>query len=228
MHFHGWEQGKDSSGGEVHITCLKCFVRDFVVAIQFGVLFVGIPGFRRWNEEFCRVTQAKSWLADELWGWKGEDFQTFETKRMMEGNLWFLRMSLVKSFFLALEVTFFLKGLKTGLYYLRTKAAADAIKFTVDVDALKRLGTKRCWSSEQLTRVICCFFLEGWNPTQVYSYTMDYFFSANIRIQWWTNQWNLTSVLTVAHMSPKMNRKSTMNHLSMEQNYSLGNTTFFE
>lgn len=31
-------------------------------------------------------------------------------------------------------------GLKTGLYYLRTKAAADAIKFTVDVDALKRLG----------------------------------------------------------------------------------------
>ena len=86
--------------------------------------------------------------------WKREDFQTFETKRMMVGNLWFLRMSLVKSSFLALEVTFFLKGLKTGLYYLRTKAAADAIKFTVDVDALKRLGTKRCWSSEQLTRVI--------------------------------------------------------------------------
>merc|ERR1712086_1044533 len=25
-------------------------------------------------------------------------------------------------------------GLKTGMYYLRTKAAADAIKFTVDVD----------------------------------------------------------------------------------------------
>jgi ribonucleotide reductase alpha subunit len=24
------------------------------------------------------------------------------------------------------------KGLKTGMYYLRTKAAADAIKFTVD------------------------------------------------------------------------------------------------
>ncbi|MBS1652748.1 MAG: ribonucleoside-diphosphate reductase subunit alpha [Bacteroidetes bacterium] len=29
------------------------------------------------------------------------------------------------------------KGLKTGMYYLRTKAAADAIKFTVDQDALK-------------------------------------------------------------------------------------------
>jgi ribonucleoside-diphosphate reductase alpha chain len=28
------------------------------------------------------------------------------------------------------------KGLKTGMYYLRTKAAADAIKFTVDHDAL--------------------------------------------------------------------------------------------
>jgi len=29
-------------------------------------------------------------------------------------------------------------GLKTGMYYLRTKAAADAIKFTVDVDNAKR------------------------------------------------------------------------------------------
>merc|ERR1719160_1846298 len=28
-------------------------------------------------------------------------------------------------------------GLKTGMYYLRTKAAADAIKFTVDVDKVK-------------------------------------------------------------------------------------------
>lgn len=30
------------------------------------------------------------------------------------------------------------KGLKTGMYYLRTKAAADAIKFTVDQSSLKR------------------------------------------------------------------------------------------
>merc|ERR1739848_931099 len=29
------------------------------------------------------------------------------------------------------------KGLKTGMYYLRTKAAADAIKFTVDVKTAK-------------------------------------------------------------------------------------------
>jgi ribonucleoside-diphosphate reductase subunit M1 len=29
-------------------------------------------------------------------------------------------------------------GLKTGLYYLRTKAAADAIKFTVEVDKVRR------------------------------------------------------------------------------------------
>ena len=29
------------------------------------------------------------------------------------------------------------KGLKTGMYYLRTRAAADAIKFTVDQQALK-------------------------------------------------------------------------------------------
>jgi len=32
-------------------------------------------------------------------------------------------------------------GLKTGIYYLRTKAAADAIKFTVDVDQVKAAGT---------------------------------------------------------------------------------------
>ena len=30
------------------------------------------------------------------------------------------------------------KGLKTGMYYLRTKAAADAIKFTVDADVLNK------------------------------------------------------------------------------------------
>merc|ERR1712151_646503 len=32
-------------------------------------------------------------------------------------------------------------GLKTGMYYLRTKAAADAIKFTVDVEKTKRAST---------------------------------------------------------------------------------------
>merc|ERR1740122_538921 len=31
-------------------------------------------------------------------------------------------------------------GLKTGMYYLRTKAAADAIKFTVEVDKARRAG----------------------------------------------------------------------------------------
>merc|ERR1711941_17133 len=29
-------------------------------------------------------------------------------------------------------------GLKTGMYYLRTKAAADAIKFTVEVDKTRK------------------------------------------------------------------------------------------
>merc|ERR1719350_2012178 len=29
-------------------------------------------------------------------------------------------------------------GLKTGMYYLRTKAAADAIKFTVEVDKMRQ------------------------------------------------------------------------------------------
>merc|ERR1711935_917801 len=32
-------------------------------------------------------------------------------------------------------------GLKTGMYYLRTKAAADAIKFTVDVGEVKKAST---------------------------------------------------------------------------------------
>merc|ERR1719464_699335 len=32
-------------------------------------------------------------------------------------------------------------GLKTGMYYLRTKAAADAIKFTVEVDKLRKAST---------------------------------------------------------------------------------------
>lgn len=35
------------------------------------------------------------------------------------------------------------KGLKTGMYYLRTKAAADAIKFTVDQEALKASEKKK-------------------------------------------------------------------------------------
>merc|ERR550525_2051127 len=33
-------------------------------------------------------------------------------------------------------------GLKTGMYYLRTKAAADAIKFTVEVDKVKRATSR--------------------------------------------------------------------------------------
>merc|ERR1719221_1588612 len=32
-------------------------------------------------------------------------------------------------------------GLKTGMYYLRTKAAVDAIKFTVDVEKVRRGST---------------------------------------------------------------------------------------
>merc|ERR1711972_127804 len=33
------------------------------------------------------------------------------------------------------------QGLKTGMYYLRTKAAVDAIKFTVDVEKVRRAST---------------------------------------------------------------------------------------
>jgi hypothetical protein len=54
-------------------------------------------------------------------------------------------------------------GLKTGMYYLRTKAAADAIKFTVDKvggrllaicrDTMCRPECVACWTS-MLSRLI--------------------------------------------------------------------------
>uniref|UniRef100_A0A7S0RKH5 Ribonucleoside-diphosphate reductase n=1 Tax=Pyramimonas obovata TaxID=1411642 RepID=A0A7S0RKH5_9CHLO len=40
------------------------------------------------------------------------------------------------------------KGLKTGMYYLRTRAAADAIKFTVDQNALKDATNKQLDANE--------------------------------------------------------------------------------
>lgn len=41
------------------------------------------------------------------------------------------------------------KGLKTGMYYLRTKAAADAIKFTVDQNKLKQPVVSTAFDSTQ-------------------------------------------------------------------------------
>merc|ERR1712054_751486 len=41
-------------------------------------------------------------------------------------------------------------GLKTGMYYLRTKAAVDAIKFTVDVDKVKRASASGSGSSAEV------------------------------------------------------------------------------
>ena len=46
--------------------------------------------------------------------------------------------------FLSPSLVFFMQlGLKTGMYYLRTRAAADAIKFTVDQQALARTKAAR-------------------------------------------------------------------------------------
>ena len=44
------------------------------------------------------------------------------------------------------------KGLKTGMYYLRSKAAADAIKFTVDQQALQRKSIADAKSEEGLSQ----------------------------------------------------------------------------
>merc|ERR1712093_507769 len=40
-------------------------------------------------------------------------------------------------------------GLKTGMYYLRTKAATDAIKFTVDVEKVRSASSAAVPASEQ-------------------------------------------------------------------------------
>jgi len=39
-------------------------------------------------------------------------------------------------------------GLKTGIYYLRTKAAVDAIKFTVEVDKVRRASSLQAGSAQ--------------------------------------------------------------------------------
>merc|ERR1712107_933989 len=39
-------------------------------------------------------------------------------------------------------------GLKTGMYYLRTKAATDAIKFTVDVEKVRRASSTNAVEAE--------------------------------------------------------------------------------
>ncbi len=48
------------------------------------------------------------------------------------------------------------KGLKTGMYYLRTKAATDAIKFTLDKDAIKQPEEKIVVNSEVAASEIAC------------------------------------------------------------------------
>ncbi|KAG8660682.1 ribonucleoside-diphosphate reductase large subunit isoform X3 [Manihot esculenta] len=49
------------------------------------------------------------------------------------------------------------KGLKTGMYYLRTRAAVDAIKFTVDTSALNHENANRTNSdcNTDLAQVVC-------------------------------------------------------------------------
>lgn len=44
-------------------------------------------------------------------------------------------------------------GLKTGMYYLRTKAAADAIKFTVEVDKLRKSSAATEEAIQQLKAI---------------------------------------------------------------------------
>lgn len=43
------------------------------------------------------------------------------------------------------------KGLKTGMYYLRTKAATDAVKFTVDMDVVKQSAIDKQQAIEEIS-----------------------------------------------------------------------------
>jgi ribonucleoside-diphosphate reductase alpha chain len=47
-------------------------------------------------------------------------------------------------------------GLKTGMYYLRTRAASSAIKFTVDTSVLKQQNTQKSVSVEQKQKDMMC------------------------------------------------------------------------
>jgi ribonucleotide reductase alpha subunit len=48
------------------------------------------------------------------------------------------------------------KGLKTGMYYLRTKAATDAVKFTVDSAMMKQKQPVAAATKEQAIEEISC------------------------------------------------------------------------
>ena len=48
------------------------------------------------------------------------------------------------------------KGLKTGMYYLRTKAATDAIKFTVDQVISSEITSGEALTAEQEQAAIAC------------------------------------------------------------------------
>ncbi|KAJ1429730.1 Ribonucleotide reductase large subunit, C-terminal [Sesbania bispinosa] len=47
------------------------------------------------------------------------------------------------------------KGLKTGMYYLRSRAAADAIKFTVDTSALKEKPSIEYDDDAKMAQMVC-------------------------------------------------------------------------
>jgi ribonucleotide reductase alpha subunit len=47
------------------------------------------------------------------------------------------------------------KGLKTGMYYLRTRPAADAIKFTVDQETLREEDALEEEVEKKLSAMVC-------------------------------------------------------------------------
>lgn len=48
------------------------------------------------------------------------------------------------------------KGLKTGCYYLRTRAAVEAIQFTVDQEAAKKANTANGGAATEAAEPVAC------------------------------------------------------------------------
>jgi ribonucleotide reductase alpha subunit len=48
------------------------------------------------------------------------------------------------------------KGLKTGMYYLRTKPAVNAIQFTVDTSQLEKKKPKKKWVCTEEEGCLMC------------------------------------------------------------------------
>ena len=91
------------------------------------------------------------------------------------------------------------KGLKTGMYYLRTRPAANAIQFTVDKSRLRQLNVKHADEagdevSKQADAMMMCSLQNKENCVMCSSWTHTYLCSPRVispvivfTCRWWTD-----------------------------------------